>query len=71
MSEKTPLKRHILKTITWRMIGTIDTIFLGWIITGNLKTGMTIGGIEVVTKMILYYLHERFWYKYIRLGRKN
>jgi len=64
-------KRHILKTLTWRMIGTIDTIFLGWIITGNLKTGMTIGGIEVVTKMILYYLHERFWYKYIRLGRKN
>ena len=63
--------RHILKTLTWRMIGTIDTIFLGWIITGNLKTGMTIGGIEVVTKMILYYLHERFWYKYIRLGRKN
>lgn len=63
--------RHILKTLTWRMIGTIDTIILGWIITGNLKTGMTIGGIEVVTKMILYYLHERFWYKYIRLGRKN
>lgn len=64
-------QRHILKTLTWRMIGTIDTIVLGWIITGNLKTGMTIGGIEVVTKMILYYLHERFWYKYIRLGRKN
>lgn len=63
--------RHILKTLTWRMIGTIDTIILGWIITGNLKTGMTIGGVEVVTKMILYYLHERFWYKYIRLGRKN
>jgi uncharacterized membrane protein len=63
--------RHILKTLTWRMIGTVDTIILGWIITGNLKTGMTIGGIEVVTKMILYYLHERFWYKYIRLGRKN
>jgi len=63
--------RHILKTLTWRMIGTIDTIILGWIITGNLKTGMTIGGVEVITKMILYYLHERFWYKYIRLGRKN
>lgn len=63
--------RHILKTLTWRMIGTVDTIILGWIITGNLKTGMTIGGVEVVTKMILYYLHERFWYKYIRLGRKN
>lgn len=63
--------RHILKTLTWRMIGTVDTIILGWIITGNLKTGMTIGGVEVITKMILYYLHERFWYKYIRLGRKN
>ena len=62
--------RHILKTITWRMVGTIDTILLSWLITGNLETGVKIGGVEVITKMVLYYFHERVWYKYIRLGKK-
>jgi uncharacterized membrane protein len=36
---------------------------LGWIITGDLKIGLTIGGFEVFTKMFLYFLHERIWYK--------
>lgn len=54
-------KRHIAKTITWRMVGTLDTIVLSWIITGNPTTGLKIGFSEVVTKMILYYLHERAW----------
>ncbi len=57
------LKRHVLKTITWRIIGTIDTMILGWIITGNALTGVKIGGMEVVTKMALYFLHERVWFK--------
>lgn len=61
--------RHVLKTLTWRLVGTIDTILLGWFITGNLETGAKIGGIELVTKMILYYFHERIWYKYIRIGK--
>jgi uncharacterized membrane protein len=56
-------KRHILKTITWRIIGTIDTVILGWIVTGNFKMGIGIGGLELITKMILYYIHERVWYK--------
>jgi uncharacterized membrane protein len=53
-------KRHLLKTITW-------------LITGNLKLGLAIGGFEVLTKMILYFLHERVWYKYIKYGlnKKN
>lgn len=59
--------RHILKTITWRIVGTIDTILLGYIITGNISTGLKIGGVELITKMVLYYIHERVWYKYIRL----
>ena len=64
-------KRHILKTITWRIVGTIDTMVLGWFVTGDLKIGMAIGGFEVITKMILYYFHERVWFKYINIGRKN
>jgi len=55
--------RHIVKTISWRIIGTIDTMVIGWVVSGNLKIGLTIGGIEVITKMILYFLHERFWFK--------
>ena len=56
-------KRHILKTITWRVVGTIDTILLGWLISGNPKVGLSVGGAELVTKMFLYYIHERVWYK--------
>jgi uncharacterized membrane protein len=61
-------KRHIAKTITWRIVGTLDTMILGWIVTGDLKLGLAIGGFEVITKMLLYYLHERAWYKYIKFG---
>ena len=56
-------KRHIAKTITWRIVGTIDTIILSWIISGNPFTGLKIGFAEVITKMLLYYLHERAWFK--------
>ncbi len=56
-------KRHIAKTITWRMVGTIDTMILAWVISGNPMVGLKVGGAEVMTKMVLYYLHERAWYK--------
>ncbi len=56
-------KRHFIKTITWRIIGTLDTVLLSWLITGNPQTGLKIGMAEVITKMILYYLHERTWYQ--------
>ncbi len=61
--------RHILKTISWRIVGTMDTMVVSYIITGSIKIGMAIGGFEVFTKMILYYFHERIWFKYVRFGR--
>ena len=67
------VKRHFAKTITWRMVGTIDTMVVSWFITGNPITGIKIGGFEIMTKMLLYFIHERVWYK-INLGlpkRKN
>lgn len=63
-------KRHLFKTISWRIIGTLDTIVLSWIITGNPMTGLKIGLLEVISKMILYYLHERVWYR-INFGLKR
>jgi len=59
---KVSLKRHIYKTLTWRIVGTLDTILIGWFISGDFKIGLSIGGIEIFTKMILYFLHERVWY---------
>jgi len=61
-------KRHALKTITWRIVGTLDTFLLSWLITGSLKLGATIGAVEIITKMVLYYFHERVWYNYSKYG---
>lgn len=63
-------KRHLAKTITWRIVGTLDTIILSWIISGNPYTGLKIGFAEVITKMLLYYLHERLWFR-VKIGMNN
>lgn len=60
---KPSVKRHVAKTITWRIVGTVDTMIVGWIISGNPMTGVKIGGFEVLTKMVLYFVHERVWFK--------
>ena len=64
-------KRHIAKTISWRVIGTLDTIILSGIITGSWTTGLTIGGVEIITKMVLYFFHERAWYRFSKFGLKK
>jgi len=61
-------RRHIAKAITWRMLGTLDTVLIGWFFTGSLVIGAAIGGAEVITKTFLYYMHERAWYNYIPYG---
>ena len=58
-------KVHILKTVSWRIIGTIDTVAIGWWLTGNPMTGITLGGLEFITKSVLYYAHETMWHKII------
>lgn len=55
-------KRHLAKAFTWRVVGTIDTFLLGWLVSGDITIGAAIGGLEIVTKMVLYYFHERVWY---------
>jgi uncharacterized membrane protein len=59
VSEK-PL-RSIAKSVSWRIIGTIDTILISWVITGALDLAFSIGFVELVTKMVLYFFHERIW----------
>ncbi|MBL4939921.1 MAG: DUF2061 domain-containing protein [Lutibacter sp.] len=53
--------RSIVKAISWRIIGTLDTIVISWFITGEIALALSIGLVEVVTKMILYFFHERTW----------
>ena len=62
--------RSLIKGITWRIIGTMDTIFLSWLITGDLSKALKIGALEVFTKTILFYFHERVWL-YIGQRRKH
>lgn len=64
MAEDYLIKRHLAKTMTWRIVGTIDTMIIGWLISGDPLIGLSIGGTEVITKMVLYFFHERAWYKY-------
>ena len=61
-------KRHIAKALSWRMVGTLDTFLLAWLITGSIEIGAMVGGVEVITKTVLYYVHERVWYNYIHYG---
>ena len=53
--------RSLAKTISWRVLGSLDTLLLGYIFTGSLKAAGSIASAEVVTKIILYYFHERGW----------
>tara|TARA_B100001564_G_C20520025_1_gene614712 strand:- start:39 stop:248 length:210 start_codon:yes stop_codon:yes gene_type:complete len=53
--------RSLLKTLSWRIVGTLDTMALGWLITGDCLVGLKIGALELVTKFVLYYFHERAW----------
>jgi len=53
--------RSFIKSISWRIVGTLDTMCLGWIVTGSPMIGLKIGGLELITKFVLYYFHERAW----------
>ena len=63
MSKKSKLskKRSFLKTLTWRCLATTDTFVLSFFVTGNLAFAGSIASIEVLTKLVLYYWHERTW----------
>jgi len=60
--------RSLIKAISWRVTGTVDTIVISFIITGKAKLALSIGLVEVFTKICLYYVHERVWNK-IPMGR--
>ena len=54
-------KRTIAKTMTWRITASLTTFIIAWILTGDLLIGVSIGTIEAIAKIFLYYFHERIW----------
>ena len=56
--------RSIGKSISWRILASCDTILISYLITGSIAIAATIGSIEVMTKMVFYYFHERAWNKF-------
>ena len=63
------LKRHILKTISYRILGTLTTVIIAYSLGASLKVSSMLGVGELVLKPIIYFLHERLWYKYIRMKK--
>lgn len=61
-------KRHLAKTISYRIISTTIGFLVMWFATGNIKIGAVFGVAELVYKPLQYYIHERIWYKWIRYG---
>lgn len=60
--------RSVVKTLSWRTVGTLDTILISWLVIGDVTLAFSIGSLELFTKMILYFLHERTWNK-IKWGK--
>ena len=61
-------KRSIAKAISWRTLGTLDTMLISYFVTGSPLAAVSIGAFELITKTLLYYFHERAWNK-INFGR--
>lgn len=53
--------RSFAKAVSWRITGSIDTMILSYLITGSLKIAGTIASVEVITKIFIFYVHERIW----------
>jgi uncharacterized membrane protein len=65
---KIEIKRHIGKAISYRFLGTLQTIIISYIFTGNFVISSSIGIVELCVKPLIYFLHERAWYKWIKFG---
>lgn len=64
-------KRHIVKSISYRIISTLIGFLTIWWISGSIKVGTAFGVAELIYKPIQYYIHERVWYRWIKYGLKK
>lgn len=55
-------RRSVVKALTWRVIASLDTTVIAYFVTGgDMKQAISIGGFEIITKMVIYFFHERGW----------
>jgi uncharacterized membrane protein len=64
-------KRHIAKTISYRILSTLIGFIIMWWVSGSIRIGAAFGVAELIYKPIQYYIHERIWYKWIKFGLKK
>ena len=68
MSYRVSPKRHLAKTVSYRLVSTGVGFLIMWYATGSIKIGAAFGAAELLLKPIIYYLHERAWYKWTKFG---
>ncbi|WP_082796060.1 DUF2061 domain-containing protein [Flammeovirga sp. SJP92] len=65
-SNKQPKWVSVAKSVSWRAVGTVDTMVISYFVTGEITMAVSIGSFEVFSKMVLYYFHERAWEKFTK-----
>jgi uncharacterized membrane protein len=69
VKEESVLVRHILKTVSYRILGTLTTVIVAYSISKSITISSILGISEVLLKPLIYFIHERLWYKHIRIGK--
>jgi uncharacterized membrane protein len=70
VKEDAAMLRHILKTISYRFLGTFTTIVTAYSLGVSLELSSLLGVGELMIKPVMYFFHERIWYKFVRIGKK-
>jgi uncharacterized membrane protein len=65
------IKRHIAKTVSYRIMGSLTTVGISYVLTKNIEISSMLGFSEIIIKPIIYFFHERLWYKWIKFGVKK
>lgn len=71
VKEESVMIRHILKTFSYRILGTIITVVSAYSLGMSLEVSSLLGVGELMIKPIVYFFHERIWYKYLKISKKR
>jgi uncharacterized membrane protein len=71
VKEESVVTRHILKTLSYRILGTLTTVTVAYSLGASIQLSSLLGVGELLVKPVIYFLHERIWYKHIRIGNKK
>jgi uncharacterized membrane protein len=71
VKEDAVMTRHILKTFSYRILGTLTTVIVAYSLGASIELSSLLGVGELLLKPVIYFFHERVWYKYIKIGNKK